>query len=101
MEEAGYRAGRLTPISSYYTSKSICDETAHLFLGEDLAPAELPPDETEFFERQVFLFAEALRLACAGEIRDSMTVIALLHAALLRGVAVQPGWYAPLAEEAL
>ena len=80
-EEAGYRAGRLVQISSYYTSKCICDETAHLFIGEDLTPAALPPDETEFLERRVFPFDEALRMTLEGEIMDSMSVIALLLAA--------------------
>ncbi len=80
-EEAGYRAGRLVPISSYYTSKCICDETAHLYIGKELTPAELPPDDTEFLERRVFPFDEALRMTLAGEIMDSMSVIALLLAA--------------------
>ena len=43
-EEIGYSAGRLEWVSSYYTSKSVCDETAHLYLGYDLTPAVLPPD---------------------------------------------------------
>jgi ADP-ribose pyrophosphatase len=80
-EEAGYRAGRLVQISSYYTSKCICDETAHLYIGTDLTPAELPPDDTEFLERRVFPFDEALRMTLEGEIMDSMSVIALLLAA--------------------
>ena len=84
-EEAGYHAGRLTHVSSYYTSKCICDETAHLYVGEDLVPASAPPDETEFLERRVFPFAEALRMALEGEIMDSMSVIALLLAARRRG----------------
>jgi ADP-ribose pyrophosphatase len=83
-EEAGYRANRLVPINIYYTSKSVCDETAYLYLGYQLTHNELPPDDTEFFERQVFHFDEALRLVYRSEIRDSMTVIALLQAALLR-----------------
>ena len=33
-EEVGYRAGRLTRVSSYHTSKSSMDETAHLFIGD-------------------------------------------------------------------
>ena len=85
-EEAGYHAGRLTHVSSYYTSKCICDETAHLYLGEDLTPAEALPDETEFLERRVFAFDKALRLVLEGEIMDSMSVIALLVAARHRGV---------------
>ncbi len=84
-EEAGYRAGVLTWISSYYTSKSVCDETAHLYVGEALAPAPRPPDETEFIERRAFPFAEALRMVVDCEIMDSMSVIAILHLARLRG----------------
>ena len=80
-EEAGYRAGQLVQISSYYTSKCICDETAHLYIGKDLTAADLPPDDTEFLERRVFPFDEALRMTLEGEIMDSMSVIALLLAA--------------------
>ena len=80
-EEAGYRAKRLIHVSSYYTSKSICDETAHLYIGEELIPAEAPPDDTEFLQRRTFPFEEALRMVLAGEIMDSMSVIALLLAA--------------------
>lgn len=85
-EEAGYHAGRLNHISSYYTSKCICDETAHLYVGQDLTPASVPPDETEFLEQQVFPFDEALRMTLDGEIMDSMSVIALLLAARQRAL---------------
>lgn len=83
-EEVGYTAGRLDWVSSYYTSKSVCVETAHLYLGYDLTPSALPPDDTEFFEIAVFPFAEALEMVNRSEIRDGMTVIAVLHAAHLR-----------------
>jgi ADP-ribose pyrophosphatase len=83
-EEIGYRAGRLVPISTYYTSKSVCDETAYLYLGYDLIPGVLPPDETEFLEVATMPFAEVLDLVLRSEIRDSMTVIAVLHADRLR-----------------
>ncbi|MEP6984375.1 MAG: NUDIX hydrolase [Chloroflexota bacterium] len=83
-EEAGYHAGRLIPVSIYYTSKSVCDETAHLYLGYDLTQHKLPPDDTEFFEIQTFHFDDALKMVRNNEIRDGMSVIAILHAALLR-----------------
>ena len=83
-EEIGYRAGQLTRVSSYYTSKSICRETAHLYIGHNLAPARRSPDETEFIEIAAFSFAKALRVVIDCEIMDSMSVIALLHAARLR-----------------
>jgi ADP-ribose pyrophosphatase len=83
-EEAGYYAGRLIHVSSYYTSKCICDETAHLYIGEELSSAELSPDDTEFLQRRIFSFDEALRMALEGEIMDSMSVIGLLLAARRR-----------------
>lgn len=83
-EEAGYHAGRLVHISSYYTSKCICDETAHLYIGEELKPAQASPDDTEFLQRRVFSFDEALRMALEGQIMDSMSVMGLLLAARRR-----------------
>jgi ADP-ribose diphosphatase len=81
-EEAGRRAGRLRWISTYHTSKSVMNETAHLYLGDDLTPTERPGDETEFLERRVFSFEEVLDMVRRAEITDSMTVISVLHAAL-------------------
>jgi ADP-ribose pyrophosphatase len=85
-EEIGYRAEQLTWISSYYTSKSVCKETAHLYVGEGLVPSPRPPDETEFIEVKAFPFAEALQMVIDCEIMDSMSVIAILHVARLRGL---------------
>jgi ADP-ribose pyrophosphatase len=83
-EEAGYRATTLVPISIYYTSKSICEETAHLYLGYNLNQHKLPPDDTEFFEIRTFPFDAVLQMVWDSEIRDGMTVTAVLHAALRR-----------------
>ena len=84
-EEIGYRAEHLTRISSYYTSKSICRETAHLYIGQGLSLARRPPDETEFIEVKAFDLNEAMRMVIDCDIMDSMSVIAILHAARLRG----------------
>jgi ADP-ribose pyrophosphatase len=84
-EEVGYVAGSLVHVNSYYTSKCVCDETAHLYVGRDLTPAQATPDETEFLETRVFAFDEALRMVLEGEIMDSMSVIGLLVAARQRG----------------
>lgn len=85
-EEAGCRAGRFTRLLTYHTSKSIMDETAHLFLAEDLSAVALAPDDTEFIEVQPFPFREVLRMTMSGEILDGMTIIAVLQAARLRGL---------------
>lgn len=83
-EEIGYRANRLIHINTHYTSKSICDETAHLFLAYDLEPHQLSPDETEFLEVETFSFDDVLKMIRQDEIRDAMTIIAVLNAALFR-----------------
>jgi ADP-ribose pyrophosphatase len=61
------------------------DETAHLYLGENLTKATLDPDETEFIETREFPFRKALRMVLSGEIMDAMTVIAVLAAARMKG----------------
>ena len=85
-EEIGYRAGKLIWLSTMHTSKSVLDETAHLFLGEDLVKVELPPDDTEFIEVRPFPFKEVLQMVLRGEITDGMTIIAVLHVARLLGL---------------
>jgi len=80
-EEAGVRAGRLEPVTSVWTSKSVVDETAHLFLARDLEPAEAQPDATELIVCRTFPFSDVLGMVLDGEIIDAMTVIAVLVAA--------------------
>jgi len=58
-EEAGYRAERL-----------------------QLAPR--PPDPTEFIEVRTFAFEEVVRMVERDEIKDGMTIVAVLHAARRR-----------------
>ncbi len=84
-EEVGYDAQALHKISTYFTSKAIMQEIAHLYVGRDLIRGDAIPDETEFLEVAVFPFAEVLQMVLESEIRDSMTVIAVLHAARLLG----------------
>lgn len=85
-EEVGYRAGRLQWISSYHTSKSVMDETAHLYVGQELAELKLESDDTEFIEVRPFPLEKVLEMVLASEILDSMTVIAVLHAARMKGI---------------
>jgi ADP-ribose pyrophosphatase len=85
-EEVGYDVAQLEPISTYYTSKSVMHETAHLYVGRDLTQAGAVPDETEFLEIQAFPFESVLGMALDGEIRDSMTILAVLHTARVLGL---------------
>ncbi len=45
-------------------------------------------DETEFIEVRPFPFTEVISMVLAGEIVDSMTIITVLHAARLKGGAL-------------
>lgn len=83
-EEVGYDVKNLQHISTYFTSKSIVQEVAHLYLGYGLTQVKAIPDETEFLEIDSFPFDQVLQMVIDSEIRDGMTVIAVLHAARLR-----------------
>jgi ADP-ribose pyrophosphatase len=79
-EEAGVSAAELRAVSRYHTSKSVVDETAHLFIARRLEPVAVDPDPTEFIRRQEWAFDDVVELVLKGGITDSMTVIAVLLA---------------------
>jgi ADP-ribose pyrophosphatase len=79
-DEGGYAAGGLELLTRYHTSKSILDETAYLYVAEDLSSATEHGDATELFRRQVWAFDEVVSIVHRADITDSMTVIAVLMA---------------------
>ena len=83
-EEAGYDARDLLHVSDYFTSKSIMREIGHLYVGRNLVHAQDIPDDTEFFEITTIPFDDVVRMVAHSEIRDSMTVITVLHAERLK-----------------
>lgn len=84
-EEAGYEAGRLAELGDFHTSKSILHEVANLYVAEDLRPTtSRAPDHTEFIERRAFPFTEVLAMVERGEIKDAMTIVAVLRVARRR-----------------
>jgi ADP-ribose pyrophosphatase len=85
VEEAGYEAARLVKLATFVSSKSVVDETAHVYLAEGLRAVGREPDPTEFIEVRSFPFDEVLRMVERSEIVDAMTVVAVLHAARRRG----------------
>jgi len=85
-EEIGFDAKLLEPVDTYYTSKSVMHEIAHLYIGRELTQIQAAPDETEFLEIEAFPFEQVLQMVLKSEIRDSMTVIAVLFAARQLGL---------------
>jgi len=54
------------------------------YRAERLQPAPRPPDPTEFIEVRTFAFEEVVRMVERDEIKDGMTIVAVLHAARRR-----------------
>jgi ADP-ribose pyrophosphatase len=77
-EEVGYQAGQLSYLHTFYSSKSVMYEVAHLYLASKLIQVEAIPEETEFLEVAVFPFDKVLKMVLDSEIRDVMTVVAVL-----------------------
>lgn len=58
MEEAGYRAKKLTPLGDYYYDHRRSKGKMFIFLGEDLVKESLPPDPEEEGAIESFWFTE-------------------------------------------
>jgi ADP-ribose pyrophosphatase len=84
MEELGYRASVLVPLLVFTSSKSVVDETAHLYLAAGLRHESLPSDDTEFIEHHELPFDEVVAMVERGEVLDAMTITAVLLAGRLR-----------------
>src|SRR5512135_874119 len=67
-EEVGYIAGELQPVSTFFSSKSVVYEVAHLYIGRNLTKVESAPDETEFLEVAVLPFDQVLEMVLKSEI---------------------------------
>jgi len=77
-EETGVSARRWTRLGRAHLSNCIGDEEAIYYLAEDLEQGQAEPEGTEQLEVRWLDFSEAVRMVCAGEITDSISVIALL-----------------------
>jgi 8-oxo-dGTP pyrophosphatase MutT (NUDIX family) len=92
-EEAGLKAENWLPLlSDMHLSNSVTDERAYAFLAWTLSEdTSFARDSSEELSVRRVPFAEALRMACSGEITDAFTLVMLLKADhLLRTGALPP-----------
>ena len=82
-EECGVAARRWTEILSMDLSNSVSDEHSTVFLAWELSETHAQPDETEKLQVARVPFWEAIDRVKRGEIRDAISVAALLRVALL------------------
>jgi len=80
-EETGYRAERLTPLFTMYTTPGFTDERIHLFVATGLTAGDAAREADEFLELVPMPLSRALDLIKDGAIQDAKTALALLYAA--------------------
>ena len=83
-EETGYAAGRLELLFSTYLAPGYSQELIHIFLAEDLQPAEAAPDDDEIIRVKKVPFEDAVAACLRGELTDAKTVVGLLAVAACR-----------------
>ena len=80
MEEAGYEAGRLVELTSFFTTPGMTDERMVAFLATDLRSVPQRLEEDERIEVEVRSVGEVLEMIDRGEIVDAKTVLTVLFA---------------------
>jgi ADP-ribose pyrophosphatase len=83
-EETGYRAARVEPLFTMFTTPGFTDEKIHLFLATGLVAGEANREADEFMELVPTPLSRALAMIEQGEIQDAKTALALLYAADFR-----------------
>jgi len=79
-EETGFTAARWDDLGGVQLSNSATDEIGHLFLARELSAGQAEPDPSEELAVKRVDLGEAYRMAMAGELTESLTVIGLARA---------------------
>ena len=80
-EEVGMRAASLELIGEFFLAPGYSSELMRVYLATGLTSATLPQDADEVIRVERVPFAEAVRMAIKGQIRDAKSVAGLLLAA--------------------
>ncbi len=81
-EETGLEARSWSLVQEMHLSNSVSDEVSKLYIARDLIAGEANPDATEKLQIKKLPFQEALNMVLKGEIKDSISVAAILFYAL-------------------
>lgn len=81
-EETGLIANSWEMIQEMHLSNSVSDEVSKLYIARDLEQGPAMPDATEKLVIKKLPFQEALSMVLNGEIKDSISVAAILFYAL-------------------
>ena len=79
LEEAGWRVGALTPLTSYHPMNGVSDQSFHLFFTTEAEYVSEPTDPSES-ERVEWVPVDDLRAGLrSGQVRDGLTLSALCY----------------------
>ena len=85
-EEAGVIAARWEQLGSeVHVSNCVSSERAVLFLARELSHCAVSPEDTEVLQVKKVPFHEALAMVDAGQIKDGLSIVAILRAARVLG----------------
>ncbi len=84
IEETGYRAGRIEPLTEFFVSPGILDERMLLYVATDLTPGPTAREAGEEIENLIVPFEEAIKMVFDGRIEDAKTMVGLLYYQRLR-----------------
>ncbi len=79
IEETGYRAGRMTPLITFFVCPGISTELMHAFIAEDLQQVGQDLDTTETITPHVVAWKRVMEMLATREIRDAKTIAGLLY----------------------
>ena len=82
-EEAGITAGRWTEVLQMDLSNSASDEEAIIYVAQGLEHHEPMPDHNEELVLRKLPFSELYGMVMRGEVRDSLTVAAVMKVKLM------------------
>ena len=80
-EEAGYVAGKIESLGSFYPCIGYSDEVIHLFVARNLKEGLRQPSHGEFIEVERMPLTKAVKMAREGQLGDMKSVVALVRAA--------------------
>lgn len=82
-EETGLSANRWSEIMRLHPSNSITDESAVVYVAQELTQGNASPEETENLELRRLPLSDALDMVLHGEITDAISCAALMRVSLL------------------
>ncbi|MBW7460600.1 ADP-ribose pyrophosphatase, partial [Paenibacillus sepulcri] len=71
------RAGKLRPLSAFYTSPGFANEKLYMYVAEDLVKGDSRPDEDEFLAVEAITFEQAQQYIREERISDAKTILAV------------------------